>query len=343
MNDILAQYPLAADGRRRRRLLSGACGAVAAVALRPGGARAQAWPSRPIRIVAAQAPGSSNDATARAFADWFSGKLGVSVVVENKPGGLGMIAAETVARSAPDGHTLLLTLHSQLAQAPVLMRKPPIDTSRDLVPVAAMSTGAAPAVIHKDVPAHNLKELVELSKKRPVTVGNYSIGSGWQMMVTALARQTGGQFDIIQYKGTGPMMVDLIAGQIDMGAGSLAGVGPAMQRGAVRPIVVITGARSSKIPGTPTWGEEGFSGPAFENIVECNMLLAPGGTPRDIVDRLGQLVIESGSQSPKVMQVREQLAAEEIPLLAGEALQKFIDRTWPTYRELTRALNIRVD
>lgn len=341
MIDIHGSYPIAADGGRRRLLL-GACGA-AAITLQPGGARAQAWPSKPIRIIAAQAPGSSNDATARAFADWFSGKLGVSVIVENKPGGLGMIAAETVARSAPDGYTLLITLHSQLAQAPVLMKKVPIDTSKDLVPIGAMSTGAAPAIVHKDVPARNLKELIELSKKRPITVGNYSIGSGWQLMVTALARQTGGQFDIIQYKGTGPMMVDLIAGQIDMGAGSLAGVGPAMQRGAVRPIVVITGARSSKIPGIPTWAEEGFTGSAFENISECNMLLAPAGTPKDIVDRLGQLVIEGGSQSPKVMQVRDQLAAEEIPLLAGDTLQKFIDRTWPTYRALTRELNIRVD
>ncbi len=340
MQDLDTLSTVAAP-RRRRFVFSG--GALVAATALPGPLRAQAWPSKPIRIVSAQAPGSSVDTMARAYGEYFSAQLKTPVIVENKPGGVGMIAAETVARSPADGHTFLFTLHSQLAQAPVLMRKPPIDTSRDLVPVAAMSTGAAPAVIHKDVPAHNLKELVELSKKRPVTVGNYSIGSGWQMMVTALARQTGGQFDIIQYKGTGPMMVDLIAGQIDMGAGSLAGVGPAMQRGAVRPIVVITGARSSKIPGTPTWGEEGFSGPAFENIVECNMLLAPGGTPRDIVDRLGQLVIESGSQSPKVMQVREQLAAEEIPLLAGEALQKFIDRTWPTYRELTRALNIRVD
>ena len=170
----------------RRRVLAAAAGALAA-GLAPSVARAQAWPSRPIRIIAAQAPGSSNDATARAFAEWFSTRLGVPVVVENKPGGAGMIAAETVARSAPDGHTFLLTLHSQLAQAPVLLKKPPIDTSKDLLPIAAMSTGTSPAVVYKDFPAKSLKELVEVSKKRPVTVGNYSIGSGWQIMMTEFA------------------------------------------------------------------------------------------------------------------------------------------------------------
>ena len=188
----------ASVNRTRRRVLLAAGSALAASSFsRP--VLAQQWPSKPIRIVAAQAPGSSNDATARALAEFLTTELKTPVVVENKPGGLGMIAADTVARSAPDGYTLLITLHSQLAQAPVLLKKAPIDPARDLVPVGTFNTGVSLGVVKKDLPVTNLKELIALSKTRPVSVGNYGVGSGWQMMVMQLAKQTGGQFDIVTY------------------------------------------------------------------------------------------------------------------------------------------------
>lgn len=325
---------------RRRLLLAG--GAVVASTALPRAATAQAWPTRPIRIIAAQAPGSSNDATARAFADYFNAQLGVPIVIENKPGGAGMIAAEAVARSAPDGYTFLITLHSQLAQAPVLIKKLPIDPNKDLVPIGSISTGVGPLVVKKDLPVNNMRELIELARKRPLAVGNYSIGSGWQIMVMQLARQTGAQLDIINYKGTGPMIVDLAAGQIDVGCGSLAGLGPSLQRGAIRAISITTGARSTKLPGVPTLIEDGFTGPAFESLLECNMLLGPAGTPKEVVARLGQLIFESVTQSQKVKQVREQLGSDDVPMV-GEALTKFIATSWPAYRVLTKELGLSID
>lgn len=326
---------------QRRRLLVAGSGVVAA-SLLPGMAWAQVWPSKTIRIIAAQAPGSSNDATGRAFADYFSSKLGVPVVVENRPGGLGMIAAEAVARSAPDGHTFLITLHSQMAQAPVLLKKPPIDTSKDLVPVGSIGVGPVVAVVHKDLPVRNLKELIELARKRPVSVGNYAIGSGWQLMLTKLAAQTGAQFTIVNYKGTGAMLMDLHGGQIEVGAGSLAGMGAGVQSGAVRPVVIIIGNRSSKLPGIPTWVDAGFTGPAFEDLAECNMLFGPAGTPPAVIDRMARLIHDSVSDSVRVKAVREQLAADDIPL-TGIPLQQFIHRTWTSYRTLTRELGLTVD
>lgn len=326
---------------QRRRLLTVGTGVIAATLL-PGAARAQAWPSKPIRIIAAQAPGASNDQTARAFADYFSTHLGVPVVVENRPGGIGMIAATAVARSAPDGYTFLLTLHSQLAQAPVLLKNPPIDPSRDLVPIASISTGTSPMVVKKDLPVNNLKELIELARKRPVSVGNYGVGSSWQMMVIQMAKQTGGQFDIINYKGTGPMLMDLIAGHIDVGAGSLAGLGGAIQSGSVKPIGLISIGRSSKLVGIQTMAEAGMTGSVFEDLVECNMLLGPAGTPKPVIERLARLVHESVTKSARVMAVRDQLGSNDVPL-TGEALQKFIARTWPTYRKLTAELGLQVD
>ena len=326
----------------RRRILGAGAGALA-VCVAPSSLRAQqAWPSRPIRFVAAQGPGASNDATARAWADYLATRLNASVVVENKPGAAGMIAAERATCSAPDGHTYLVTLHSQLAQAPVLLKKPPIDTSKDLVPIAMMSTGTSPAIVKKDLPVNNLKELVELARKRPVTVGNYSIGSGWQMMVSQMAKDTGAQFDIIHYKGTGPMMVDLVSGQIDMGAGSLAGVGPAIQRGAVRPVALISGRQTDRLPGVQTLAEQGFVGPAYQNLQECNMLLAPAGTPPEIVERMAALVEESGAQSERVKNLLTTLVVNE-PMLTGAALRAFIDRTWPVYQAMTRELKLTTD
>lgn len=323
----------------RRSLMALAASALAAQAW-PAHA-SNGWPNKPIRIVAGQAPGSSNDSTARALADYLSSKLNVPVVVENKPGALGMIAAETVARATPDGYTLLMSLHSQLAQAPVLLKKAPIDADKDLLPIGAMGVGPIVAVAHKDFPVKTLQDVIELSKKRPINIGNYSIGSGWQLMLAQLAKDTGGQFNVVNYKGTGAMLMDLYAGTIDMGAGSLAGMGAGIDKGATKPIVIIMGEKSDRLPGIPRWVDAGFKGPAYEDLVECNMLFAPKGTPSEITVRLAELMAASVSESPRIKSVRETLH-EAGPVLTGDALTKFIGRTWPPHRRLTRELNLTV-
>ncbi len=333
--------PLASQtpGLVRRRLLI-----TAAVAGLPLGAGAQpaGWPTRTIRIIAAQAPGSSNDVTARAFADFFAQKLNVPVVVESRPGGVGMIAGEAVARSAPDGHTLLLTLQSQPAQAPALLKKLPINPDKDLIPVASIGVGPVVAVANKDFPVHSLSELIAYAKTKPVNVGNYAIGSGWSMMLNQLSTDTGAQFNVVTYKGTGAMLSDLYGGQIQMGAGSLAGMGAGLKAGHVRPIVIIIGDRSGNLPGIPTWVDAGFKGPAYEDLAETNMLFAPAGTPQAIIDHLARLVQDSVTESPKVKAVRDTLSAEDAPL-TGAALRQFIARSWPTYRRLTRELGLSAD
>ncbi|MCL1962034.1 MAG: tripartite tricarboxylate transporter substrate binding protein [Desulfovibrionaceae bacterium] len=323
----------------RRALLALGAASLAAHAL-PARA-ANAWPARPIRLIAGQAPGSSNDATARALAEYLSQKLGVAVVVESKPGGLGMIAAEYVARSAPDGYTLLLSLHSQLAQAPVLLKKMPIDTDKELLPIAAMGVGPVVAVVNKDFPAKTLQEVIAYAKTKHINVGNYSIGSGWQVMLAQLTKDTGGQFNVVNYKGTGAMLADLYAGTIDMGAGSLAGMGSGIDKGLVKPVVITTGNQTSRLQGTPRWVDAGFKGPAYEDLTECNMLFAPAGTPPEVLRRLADLFASSVSESPRIKTVRDMLY-EESPVLTGDALRKYIDRTWPSYRRLTRELGLTV-
>lgn len=299
-------------------------------------------PTRPIRLVAGQSPGASTDATARAWADYFSQKLNVPVTVDNRPGGVGMVAGETVARSAPDGYTLLVTLQSQMAQAPAILRKPLINPDHDLVPIAAVGVGPVVGVINKDFPARTLADVIEMSRRKPINVGNYAIGSGWQMMLNQLAKDTGGQFNVINYKGTGAMLADLFAGHIDAGAGSLAGMTGGLQRGLVKPVVIAVGARSDKLLGVPTWVDAGYRGPAYEDLAELNMLLAPAGTPQAIVETLARLVTASVNDSPRVKAVRETLGAEDTPL-TGADLRKFIGRSWPTYRRLSREMGLSAD
>lgn len=320
---------------RRQILIAGA----ASVALLPISALAQQayeWmPTQPIRLIAGQAPGSSNDALARAYADYFTEKLKVSVIVENRPGGAGMIAGQTVAKSTPDGHTLLLTLQSAPALAPVLLKNPPIDTDKDLVPIASMGVGPLVAVVHKDFPVKNLAELIEYAKKKPVNAGNYAIGSAWQLMLNQLSKETGGQYTVLNYKGTGAMAVDLYGGTLDIGAGSLAGLGAGIEKGYVRPVAIIMGSKSARFPGLPTWGDAGFKGPVFEDLIETNMLMAPAGTPQVIIDTFARLVTDSITESEKVKAARTVLSEEGQPLVGAE-LKEFIARSWPTYRKLTR-------
>lgn len=326
-----------------RRTFCGMLGAATITLGGPAGAKTGTWPDKPIKIVVALAPGSSTDGTARALAEHLTAKLGVPAVVENKPGGLGMIAADFVARSGADGYTLLLTLQSALAQAPVLLTNAPVNPSKDFVPIAAFSTGVAPVVARKDLPAKTFAQLVELSKRQRITVGNYSIGSSWQLMVDQLARQTGGSFEIVHYKGTAPMMLDLIAGNIDIGLGSLVGVGPAIKSGAVRPLVISTGERSEKLlPGIPTFAEEGFTGPAFDDLKDCNLLLGPAGMPKEAIQKIANVAREASTQSEPMKNLFRTLGVEQ-PALTGPELQAFVDKTWPTFQRLTKELGLKVN
>ncbi len=301
--------------------------------------QAQTFPSKPIRLVVSQNPGGTTDATARAFADHLTQKLGVPVTVENRPGAGGMIAAETVVRAPADGYTLFVGLHSQLAQAPVLFKKPLVDPDKDLIPVAAVTAGGLPTAVRSTLPVKNVKELVALSQKQNVNAGNYSMGSGWHLLLTQLAKETGGQFTVVSYKGTPPMFTDLVGQQTDVATGSVISIGPFMQRDGLRVIAMISDRRSTKFPDVPTWAEQGFTSPAFSKLLEYNMMLAPAGTPQAVLDILTNAAADAATQSPKMMTLLETIGSTE-PVLVGQPLRKMISEVWPVYRTLTTELKL---
>jgi tripartite-type tricarboxylate transporter receptor subunit TctC len=181
-----------------------------------------------------------------------------------------------------------------------------------------------------------------MSKKKPVNVGNYAVGSGWQMMLNQLVKDTGAQLNVVNYRGTGAMVTDLYAGHIDIGAGSLAGLTGGLEKGLIKPMLIIIGSRSSKLPGIPTWVDAGFRGPAYEDLAEMNILMAPAGTPQIIIDTLARLVSASVSDSARVKSFRETLGADDMPLVGAE-LQQFISRSWPTYRKLSREMGLAAE
>jgi tripartite-type tricarboxylate transporter receptor subunit TctC len=300
---------------------------------------AQEYPAKAIRIVASQNPGGTTDATARAFAEYLALKLGATVTVENRPGAGGMIAAEAVARATPDGYTLFVGLHSQLAQASVLFKKPLINPDTDLIPVAAVTAGGLPAAVHTGLSVKNVKELVELSRQRTVNAGNYSMGSGWHLLLSQLAKETGGQFVVVSYKGTPAMFTDLVGKQTDVATGSVISIGPFMQREGLRVIAIMSDRRSTKYPDVPTWAEQGFTSPAFTKLLEYNMLLAPVGTPNEIIKKLSDTVADAAQNSQKMKVLLDMIGSDD-QVLVGQPLTKMISEVWPVYRQLTTELKL---
>ncbi|MEI7569729.1 MAG: tripartite tricarboxylate transporter substrate binding protein [Alcaligenaceae bacterium] len=300
---------------------------------------AQDFPAKPIRIIASQNPGGTTDATARAFAEYLTQKLGVSVSVENRPGAGGMIAAEAVAHGAADGYTLFVGLHSQLAQASVLFKKPLINPDTELTPVAAVTAGGLPAAVHTGLSVKTAKDLVELSRQRTVNAGNYSLGSGWHLLLTQLAKETGGQFVVVSYKGTPAMFTDLVGKQTDVATGSVISIAPFMQREGLRIIAIMSDRRSTKYPDVPTWAEQGFTSPAFTKLLEYNMLLAPAGTPKNIIAKISDTVADAAKHSQKMMVLLDMIGSDD-QVLVGEPLTKMISEVWPVYRQLTTELKL---
>ncbi len=325
----------------RRQLVGGLAGAAALAALSPLGLRAQTgWPNKTIRIVCGYPAGGLTDALARANADYLGQKLGQSVVVENKSGASGMLAGAEVARAAPDGHTLWFTITGTLNQNRVLFKKMPYDPDKDFAYVSGFHAGHLPLAVNASSPIRNMRDVIELGKKQQLTLGNYSAGSLPHMVAQQLSKHYGIKIEPVPYKGEAPMWLDLASGQINMAMGSILAMTPHLQSGKVRPIAVPTHTRSVLLPEVPTFVEQGFAEPVF-TIEGWLGLLAPAGTPREIVQRLSDLVQEA-ADTPRVRQLNKQFGLNAKPWTAAE-FEKLDREIKPRWVELARELNLSLD
>jgi tripartite-type tricarboxylate transporter receptor subunit TctC len=272
---------------RTQRRLAGS-GLATLLALASAGAAAQtSWPTRSIRMLIALAPGGGVDTTGRLLAQKLSERWGQSVVVENRPGAGGALATETLARSAPDGYTML-TNSSGVAITPSLM-KLSYDPRKDIIPVSLAVISPGVMVVHPSVPVKSVKEFIAFAKARPGDLLYSSSGNGTgQHLAAALFSQMASvQMVHVPYKGTAPSITDLIGGRVSLSMASVVSTRQFFETGKLRALAVLGEKRTPALPKLPTIAESGVPGYAYENWYG---LFLPGRTPMDIVLKTQQEV-----------------------------------------------------
>ena len=256
----------------------------AAALLVPAVALAQAWPSKPVKIVVPFAAGGTTDVVARQLAQKLSDAWGQSVVVENKPGAGGNIGADLVAKSPPDGYTLLMTSGSIVAANPFMYKDMGFDPAKDLAPITNVASGPQVLVINKDIPAKSLQEFIAYAKANPkkINFGSAGIGTQTHLAGENFAHAAGLDMTHVPYKGEANALTDLIGGQIQMVPANFAAAVPHIKGGRIRCLALTSLQRNSELPDCPTVSE---AIPGFKNDGWWG-LMAPAGTPRDVIDKV---------------------------------------------------------
>ena len=293
----------------RRTLINHAL-ATATVATLPSLVSAQAvpagWPNKPIRLVVPFAPGGTSEIVARSVSAELTKQLGVSVFVENKPGGAGVIAMQEVAKAPADGYTLILGHVGTLAVNPYMLANQPYDVNKDFVPVTLLAKVPSMLAIHPDLPAKDFKEFIAYAKKNPgkISYGSAGNASSGHLTMEYLKYVTGTFMLHIPYRGTGPLMTDLLAGRTQATFTGAPALGAQIRSGKLRAIAVGTAKRMKTFPDVPTVAEMGFKD--FETS-QWYGLQAPAGTPAAIVQKLQ----EESLKALKSSAVTERFATDD--------------------------------
>ncbi|MGQ3130317.1 Bug family tripartite tricarboxylate transporter substrate binding protein [Variovorax sp.] len=320
----------------KRRLLLCALAVFAATS-----ARAE-FPSKPLRIVVQYQAGGSSDILARLVAEGLSKRLGQPVVVENRSGAGGIIGTDYVAKSAPDGHTLLLTVPGPVTANIVLYGKLPYDPRTDLRMVSDIATTRTVLAVHPSVPAKDVAGLIAVLKAAPgkYAMGSWGPGTQPHQIQVYMDRAYGLRTLHVPYKGESPMAIDLIGGVIQLTVGSIATLQPYIAAGKLRALAVAGPRRAKALPEVPTFAEQGFADEVYA-LTGPTSLMAPAKTPDAVVERLGREVAAVVHQ-PEVARRIEELGAEPVgnlPAEASAAYRAFL----PVTLRLTQATGVKLD
>jgi tripartite-type tricarboxylate transporter receptor subunit TctC len=304
-----------------------------------GFAQTANWPQRPIKLVVPFSAGGNTDSIARLTAERLSQSLGQPVIVDNKPGANGAIAADFVAQSPPDGYTLFMAAMPVLAILPTIT-KTKYDPIRDFAPISIVGSNPFVMAISKSVPATNLREFVAYAKKNPGKLNYASGGSGSVSHLSAalFVKRANLEMTHVSYKGGGPAVADLLGGQVQMYFGNLSELAPQAESGKIRIIGVSSLERAKQIPNVPTFAESGF--PGFKTIT-WNGLVAPAGTPPAIINRLAADVKLAVSQ-PELRARLWQLGVDSIgdtPVQFAQTLKSDIS----IWAEAAKASNLKIE
>jgi tripartite-type tricarboxylate transporter receptor subunit TctC len=311
------------------------------LAVLPGLARAQAgWPKQSIRFVVPFAPGGTSEIVARTVAGELTKQLGQTVYVDNKGGGAGLPAMQDVAHAAPDGHTIILGHVGSLAVNPYIFPNQPFDVNKDFMPVTLLAKVPNLFVIHPDVPATHFKEFVAHVKKNPgqLNYGSAGNASAGHLAMEYLKLVTGMFITHIPYRGTGPQLTDLLAGRTQASSAGLPALLPHIKSGKLRAIAVGTPQRLPALPEVPTVAEMGFKD--FETS-QWYGILAPAGTPREIVKRLQ----EESLKALKSSSVTERFANDSAVGGGGppEEFAAFIAKQQKIWKDIVTRAGIKAD
>ncbi len=302
--------------RRRHALgLAIGCG-VGGLLLLPAALRAQAFPSKPVRIVVPFAPGGGNDVFARQLAGRLGDILGQQVIVDNRPGAGGTVGSDAVAKAPPDGHTLLLGHTGTLAINPALYPKLPYNVQRDFVSVAPLASAPLLLVVRSGGSLSSVRDLLAKAKAEPgrLSYASSGNGTGGHLAGELLEELAGVKLLHVPYKGTAPGLTDLLGGQVDLMFSVIPSALPHVQAGRLRAIGITGARRNPRLPDVPTVAEAGV--PGFESTLAYG-LVAPAGTPEPVLRLLGSAVAKAVASA----ELRQSFEAEGAEPLAGGAAE----------------------
>jgi len=317
------------------------CALVAAVAaFVAGAALGQTYPSKPIRLIVPFAAGGGNDNIARLVGKHLSESLGQPLVIDNRPGAGGVLGAELAAKSAPDGYTLFLGGVGSHAVNPNLIEKLPYDPIRDFAPVILLAKAPLVLVVHPSVPARTFAEFVAYARKNPGKLNFASNGNGSSAQLAAVMFGSMARVDMVHvpYKGLAPALTDLLSGQVQLMFSSVVAILPHIKAGKLRALAVTGEKRMPSLPEVPTVAESGF--PGFE-ASSWYGILAPAGTPREIVTRLNTEFTRALEQP----EVRKTLLADGAEPVGGtpESFAAYIRSEKERMGKLIRDANIHLE
>ena len=301
---------------------------------------AQPYPNKPIRIIVPHPVGGATDAVSRGLATFLGPALGQSIVVDNRPGASGIIGAEACAKAPPDGYTLCVTNNDTVILNPLLYSKLPYDPDRDLIPVVNMGEISGIVIAHPSVPSNTVAELVAQGRKKPESVrwGTFGAGSVVHVYADWLSNTAGAAFLAVHYKGAGPAIQAVLAGEVDA---TLFAVGPAVPQvkaGKVKALAILGSKRSPLLPEVPTFTEQGFQ----YYITTWLGLFAPSGTPREVLQKLNAEIVKV-ARDPKFKE--SVLDGQTIEFTPGspEDFANYIRKDRGNVEQIVRASRVRMD
>ena len=272
------------------------------------GAQAAQWPDKPVKIVVPYPPGGNVDTAARVIAPGLEQAFGQSFIVENRPGAGGMIAAEYVARSEPDGYTLFMAANGPLLYSPLIFGRHSYTWKKDFVPISTVSLTPMVLEVNPSLPVKTVGELIALAKKEPGKLNMASPGAGTSnhLLSELLQAKSGATWTTVHYKGNAPATTDLLAGQVQFAFDQVSVALPFIKEHKLRPLAVSSEHRLPQLPDVPTLEESGLKGVHAETFTG---LLAPAGTPQDIANRVSA-ALQKILREKKVVQKFDAIGAQ---------------------------------